>query len=62
MKDMKSFLPSGPGELVPRCEKILEASPKWLTERHRNALRSYMEAVEYEQPQSDERTEGGRYP
>ena len=60
--DMESFLPSGPQVLDSRCKSILETSPDWLTERHRNALRSYMEAVEYEQPQSDERTEGGRYP
>ena len=60
--DMERFLSYDPWRWVPKCKKILEASPKWLTERHRNALRSYMEAVEYEQPQSDERTEGGRYP
>ena len=40
-------------EWVPRCKKILETSPEWLTERHREALNLYVKSVEREQAQSD---------
>lgn len=52
LKDMKRFCPALE-EWVPRCKKILQTSPDWLTERHRNALNLYVEAVEREQAQSD---------
>ena len=56
MKDIKRFLPSGPEELIPRCEKILDTSPEWLTERQREALSLYVKAVERAQTQSDQKT------
>ena len=52
LKDMKRFCPALE-EWVPRCKKILETSPEWLTERHRSALNLYVEAVERGQAQSD---------
>lgn len=51
-EDVKRFCPALE-EWVPRCKEILETSPDWLTERHRNALNLYVKAVEREQAQSD---------
>jgi len=52
---MRRFYPALE-EWVPRCRKILETSPEWLTERHREALHAYLAAVEQEQAQSNQKT------
>ena len=56
--DMERFLSYDPWKWVPRCKKILDTSPEWLTERHRAALHAYVRAVDNKRAQSGERIVG----
>ena len=64
LEDVNDFITPGNEPSFSRCEDILNTHPplEWLTDRHKKALRSYIDAVDAvkrETTQTDKSTDGG---
>jgi hypothetical protein len=45
MDGIKKFSPVSTGELLKRCQDILNKSPDWMDERKRHAAKTFIEVV-----------------